>query len=170
MDVVNPATGKPFTKCPRADVAQLNDAVAAAKAAFPAWRRKPWAERKKLLLALADALTKHQEEFARLLTLEQGKPLMHAQFEIGGSSAMIQACAEMEIQPKLVREDATQKIVQVRTPLGVVAAITPWNFPVILLMIKVAPALLSGNTVVCKPAPTTPLTTLRFCELAASIL
>ena len=170
MDVVNPATGKPFVKCPRADVAQLNEAVAAAKAAFPAWSRKSWAERKKLLLALADALTKHQDEFARLLTQEQGKPLMHAQFEIGGSIAMIQAFAEMEIQPKLVREDATQKIVQIRTPLGVVAAITPWNFPVILLMIKVAPALLSGNTVVAKPAPTTPLTTLRFCELAASIL
>jgi acyl-CoA reductase-like NAD-dependent aldehyde dehydrogenase len=170
MDVINPATGKSFIQCPRSDVAQLNAAVAAAKAAFPAWSRKSWEERRKLLLALADALTKRQEEFARLMTLEQGKPLMQAQFEIGGAIAMITTFAEMKIEPKLLREDATQKIVQLRTPLGVVAAITPWNFPMILLMIKLAPALLSGNTVVAKPAPTTPLTTLLFGELASKIL
>ena len=91
MDVINPATGKSLVQCPRADVAQLNAAVAAAKAAFPAWSRKPWEERRSLLLALADALTKRQDEFARLMTLEQGKPLMQAQFEIGGAIAMIHA-------------------------------------------------------------------------------
>jgi len=170
MDVINPATGKPLVQCPRADVAQLNDAVAAAKAAFPAWSRRSWEERRQYLVALADALAKHQDEFARLLTLEQGKPLMQAQFEMGGAIAMIQAFTEMKIEPKVLREDATQKIVQLRAPLGVVAAITPWNFPMILLMIKLAPALAAGNTVVAKPAPTTPLTTLKFGELAASIL
>src|SRR6185503_10067216 len=70
MDVINPATGKSFVQCPRADQAQLNEAVAAAKAAFPAWSRKSWDERRRLLLALADALLKHQDEFARLMTLE----------------------------------------------------------------------------------------------------
>jgi acyl-CoA reductase-like NAD-dependent aldehyde dehydrogenase len=170
MDVINPATGKPFIQCPRADSAQLNEAVAAAKAAFPAWSRKPWSERRELLLALANALTKRQDEFAKLMTLEQGKPLMQAGFEIGGAIAMLTTFAEMTIEPKVLREDATQKIVQLRTPLGVVAAITPWNFPMILLMIKLAPALLSGNTVVAKPAPTTPLTTLLFGELASKIL
>jgi acyl-CoA reductase-like NAD-dependent aldehyde dehydrogenase len=170
MDVINPATGRSFVACPRADVAQLNDAVAAAKAAFPAWSRTSWAERRSALLALADALEKRLDEFAQLMTLEQGKPLMGAQFEIGGAIAMIRAFTEMTIEPKTLREDATQKIVQLRVPLGVVAAITPWNFPMILLMIKLAPALISGNTVVAKPAPTTPLTTLRFGELAASIL
>lgn len=170
MDVINPATGKSFVACPRADVAQLNEAVAAAKAAFPAWSRKPWAERRGLLLALAEALAARHEEFARLLTLEQGKPLMQAQYEIGGAIAMLNTFAEMKIEPRLIREDATSKIVQLRTPLGVVAAITPWNFPMILLMIKLAPALLSGNTVVAKPAPTTPLTTLLFGELASAIL
>jgi acyl-CoA reductase-like NAD-dependent aldehyde dehydrogenase len=168
--VINPATGKSFVQCPRADVAQLNEAVAAAKAAFPAWSRKSWDERRRALIALADALTKRSDEFAALLTQEQGKPFMQAQFEMGGAIAMIHAFAEMEIVPKVLREDATQKIVQLRAPLGVVAAITPWNFPMILLMIKVAPALLAGNTVVAKPAPTTPLTTLKFGELAASIL
>jgi acyl-CoA reductase-like NAD-dependent aldehyde dehydrogenase len=170
MDVVNPATGKPFVQCPRADVNQLNEAVAAAKRAFPGWSRRSWDERRALLVQLADALAKHQDEFARLMTLEQGKPLMGARFEIGGAIAMIQAFTEMKIEPRVLREDATQKIVQLRAPLGVVAAITPWNFPMILLMIKLAPALISGNTVVAKPAPTTPLTTLRFGELAASIL
>src|SRR5215831_2512680 len=162
LDVINPATGRVLVTGPRADVAQLNDAVAAAKAAFPAWSRKPWAQRRQLLVALADALTQRQDEFARLMTLEQGKPLMQAQFEIGGAIAMIHAFTEMKIEPRVLREDATQKIVQLRAPLGVVAAITPWNFPMILLMIKLAPALISGNTVVAKPAPTTPLTTLRF--------
>jgi acyl-CoA reductase-like NAD-dependent aldehyde dehydrogenase len=168
--VINPATGKSFVSCPRADVAQLNEAVAAAKAAFPAWSRKSWDERRRLLLALADALTQRSDEFAALLTQEQGKPFMQAQFEMGGAIAMIHAFAEMKIVPKVLKEDDTQKIVLNRAPLGVVAAITPWNFPMILLMIKVAPALLAGNTVVAKPAPTTPLTTLKFGELAASIL
>jgi acyl-CoA reductase-like NAD-dependent aldehyde dehydrogenase len=170
MDVINPATGQALTACPRADVTQLNEAVAAAQAAFPAWSRKSWQERRQSLLALADALAKRQDEFARIMTLEQGKPFMQAQFEIGGAIAMIHAFADMKIEPRVLREDATQKIVQLRAPLGVVAAITPWNFPMILLMIKVAPALIAGNTVVAKPAPTTPLTTLLFGELAASIL
>ncbi len=170
MDVINPATGQSFVQCPRADVNQLNEAVGAAKRAFPGWSRRSWEDRRQLLLQLAEALTRHQDEFARLLTLEQGKPLMQAQFEIGGAIAMILAFTEMKIEPKLLREDATQKIMQLRVPLGVVAAITPWNFPMILLMIKLAPALIAGNTVVAKPAPTTPLTTLRFGELAASIL
>jgi len=170
MDVINPATGKPLTQCPRADLAQLNDAVSAARSAFPGWSRTSWDERRRLLIALADALEARLEEFAQLMTLEQGKPLMGARFEIGGAVAMIRAFTEMKIEPKTLREDATQKIVQLRAPLGVVAAITPWNFPMILLMIKLAPALVSGNTVVAKPAPTTPLTALRFGELAASIL
>jgi acyl-CoA reductase-like NAD-dependent aldehyde dehydrogenase len=76
----------------------------------------------------------------------------------------------MDLNDKVLKEDATQRIVQRRTPLGVVATITPWNFPMILLMIKIPPALLAGNTVVAKPAPTTPLTTLRFGELCAEIL
>ncbi len=170
MDVINPATGRSFVRCPRADLAQLNEAVAAAKAAFPAWSRTAWAERRRLLLELRDAFAGQAEEFAQLMTLEQGKPLLQARFEIGGAIAMIGSFAEMKLEPRLLREDATQKIVQLRVPLGPVAAITPWNFPLILLMIKVAPALLAGNTVVAKPAPTTPLTTLRFGELAASIL
>jgi acyl-CoA reductase-like NAD-dependent aldehyde dehydrogenase len=170
LDVINPATGKLLTQCARADRAQLNAAVSAAKLAFPAWSTTPIEIRRKTLLKIAEALEARSAEFARLLTLEQGKPLTFATYEIGGSVAMIRAFAAMDLPSKVLRETATERIVQNRAPLGVVAAITPWNFPLILLMLKVAPALLAGNTVVAKPAPTTPLTTLLFGELASELL
>jgi acyl-CoA reductase-like NAD-dependent aldehyde dehydrogenase len=170
LEVVNPATAKAFTRCARADKAQLNAAVAAAKAAFSTWSAKPIEDRRQRLLAIADALESRKEEFSRLLTLEQGKPLAHAGGEIIGSVAMIRAFAAMDLPEKILRESDAERIVQQRTPLGVIAAITPWNYPLILLMIKVAPALLAGNTVVAKPAPTTPLTTLLFGELCVEFL
>jgi acyl-CoA reductase-like NAD-dependent aldehyde dehydrogenase len=170
FEVINPATEQVLALCPRADLSQLNAAVAAAKAAFPAWAAKSLVDRRQVLLKVADALHARIEEFARLLTLEQGKPLPQAKGEIAGSAAMIRAFAAMELPLKILKDAGGKRIVQQRVPLGVVAAITPWNFPVILLMIKVAPALLAGNTVVVKPAPTTPLTTLRFGELCAQIL
>jgi acyl-CoA reductase-like NAD-dependent aldehyde dehydrogenase len=170
LDVINPATGRILTAAPRADRAQLDQAVAAAEAAFPAWSARPLSERSALLIKLADALEAEQGEFARLLTEEQGKPLPHALGEIATSVAAIRYFGSLDLPPEVLKEDATQKVVRQRKPLGVVAAITPWNFPVLLLVIKVAPALLAGNTVVAKPAPTTPLTTLRFGELCARIL
>ena len=169
FDVINPATGQVLAKCPRADRAQLDQAVAAARAAYPAWSATPIAERRRLLLKLADALAARSDEFARLLTQEQGKPFPMAQGEIFGSVAAIQTFAAMDLPERVLKEDDTQRVVQRRSPLGVVGTITPWNFPMILLMIKVPPALLAGNTVVSKPAPTTPLTTLRFGELCNEI-
>lgn len=168
-DVINPATEQPVAACPRADLAQLNQAVAAAKAAFPAWAATPIAERRRLILKLADELAARSDELARLLTQEQGKPLAGAQYEIGGAIGITRVLASMDIPLKVLKDDASGRIVQQRTPLGVVAAITPWNFPLILLMTKVAPALLAGNTVIAKPAPTTPLTTLRLGELCAAV-
>jgi acyl-CoA reductase-like NAD-dependent aldehyde dehydrogenase len=170
LDVINPATGRTLTVAPRADRAQLEQAVAAAKAAFPTWSATPLRQRAALLVELADALEAEQAGFARLLTEEQGKPLPEANFEIGYSIAALRYFAALDLPPEMLKEDATRKVVRQHKPLGVVAAITPWNFPVLLLMIKVAPALLAGNTLVAKPAPTTPLTTLRFGELCARIL
>src|ERR1700733_4525010 len=170
LDVINPATGKLLTRCARADKAQLDAAVAAAKAAFPAWAATPIESRRQALGRIADALEARSAEFARLLTEEQGKPLALAGYEVGGSVAMIRAFVAMDLPVKILRENDSERIVQQHAPLGVVAAITPWNFPLILLMIKVAPALLAGNTVVAKPAPTTPLTTLLFGELCAQLL
>jgi acyl-CoA reductase-like NAD-dependent aldehyde dehydrogenase len=170
LDVINPATGGILTSAPRADRAQLEEAVAAAKAAFPTWSAQPLRQRSALLVKLAEALEAEQGAFARLLTEEQGKPLSDAQGEIAFSIAAIRYFATLDLPLEVLKDDATQKVVRQHKPLGVVAAITPWNFPVLLLMIKVAPALLAGNTVVAKPAPTTPLTTLKFGELCAKIL
>jgi acyl-CoA reductase-like NAD-dependent aldehyde dehydrogenase len=168
--VVNPATGAAFAECPKADLAQLDSAVAAATAAFPAWSALPVDERAGKLRQLADALEARTSEFASLLTTEQGKPLDQAMGEVFGSIYILRAFSEMRIEPKIVRDTGANKVVEHRTPLGVVAAITPWNFPLILLMNKVGPALISGNTMVVKPAPTTPLTTLLFAELCRDVL
>jgi acyl-CoA reductase-like NAD-dependent aldehyde dehydrogenase len=170
LDVINPATEEVLAAAPRADRAQLDAAIAAAKAAFPAWSAKPIRERGALLARLANALEARQDEFARLLTLEQGKPLSEAQWEIGFTIDIIRHHATLDLPDEVLKEDATRKIVRQHIPLGVVAAIVPWNFPMILLVIKVAPALLAGDTLVAKPAPTTPLTTLRFGEICSEIL
>jgi acyl-CoA reductase-like NAD-dependent aldehyde dehydrogenase len=170
LEVVNPATGRWLATCARADKAQLLAAVAAAKTAFPAWSATSIDTRRAALLKISDALEARAAEFARLLTQEQGKPLVHAADEIGQAVAMIRVFAAMSLPCKVLRENDRERIVQQHLPLGVVAAITPWNFPMMLLMIKVAPALLAGNTVVAKPAATTPLTTLLFGEVAAELL
>ncbi|HWT99966.1 MAG TPA: aldehyde dehydrogenase family protein [Terriglobales bacterium] len=170
LAVVNPATEEVLAEAPRADRAQLDAAVAAAKAAFPAWSNLALKDRAALLLRLAEALDRHQTAFARLLTGEQGKPLPQAEREIGGAIAFLRYFASLDLPQKTLKEDATQRVVEHRTPLGVVATITPWNYPVLLLINKIAPALLAGNCVVAKPAPTTPLTTLLLGELCADIL
>jgi acyl-CoA reductase-like NAD-dependent aldehyde dehydrogenase len=170
LDVVNPATEEILASCPRADLNQLNQAVAAAKAAFATWKNVPIERRRQLLGKLGDGLESRTAELARLLTQEQGKPLPAAMHEIRGAVGMIRAFAAMELKPQVLRETDQVRIVRQRAPLGVVAAITPWNFPLVLLMLKVPPALLAGNTVVVKPAPTTPLTTLRFGEICAEVL
>ncbi|MBB4641141.1 aldehyde dehydrogenase family protein [Rhizorhapis suberifaciens] len=170
FDIVNPASGEAFAKCPRADEALLNEAVEAAKAAFPAWSRKPIEERAGTINALADQLQSRAEEFARLLTQEQGKPLNQAMNEVMGSVFTLKAFASMRLEPKVLRQEGSSTVVEHRAPLGVVAAITPWNFPLILLMNKLGPALLAGNTMVVKPAPTTPLTSLLFGDICREIL
>jgi acyl-CoA reductase-like NAD-dependent aldehyde dehydrogenase len=170
LDVINPATGAILTTAPRADRAQLEEAVAAAKTAFPAWSATPLKKRAALLVKLAEALEAQQDQFARLLTEEQGKPLPQALWEIAFSIAVLRYFATLDLPLEVLKEDGTQKVVRQHRPLGVVAAITPWNVPLLVLMIKVAPALLAGNTVVAKPAPTTPLTTLKFGALCARIL
>jgi acyl-CoA reductase-like NAD-dependent aldehyde dehydrogenase len=170
LEVINPATGRILTAAPRADRAQLDQAVSAAKTAFPIWSATPLRQRAALLVKLAEALEAEQGAFARLLTQEQGKPLPQALWEIDWAIGTIRYFATLDLPTEVLKEDATQKVVRLHKPLGVVAAITPWNFPLVLLIFKVAPALLAGSTVVAKPAPTTPLTTLRFGELCARLL
>ena len=170
LDVVNPATEEVFATCGRADMAQLEDAVAAAKRAFPAWSKLGVPARRGHLFGIADELEGRSDEFARLLTREQGKPLGQAAAEVAATVAVVRTLGALTLEPRVLDENATATIFEHRTPLGVVAAITPWNFPLQILAIKVAPALLAGNTVVAKPAPTTPLTTLLFADLCRAHL
>ena len=170
LEVINPATGKMFATAPRADEGQLNQAVAAAKKAFPGWSALSFQEREAKLNALAEALDSRAAEFARLLTQEQGKPLAEASAEITGAVWGLRAFATMRPDTKVLRETESERIVELRKPLGVVAAIVPWNFPLLLMVMKIGPGLVTGNTFVVKPAPSTPLTTLKFGELASRIL
>lgn len=170
LEVVNPATGLVAEQCGCADVSQLNLAVKAAKAAFPAWSALGFDKRRTTLEALADAMDDRAADLARLLTMEQGKPLAQAQEEVGASIYGLRAFAAMKLETRTIRETASERIIEQRTPLGVVGAITPWNFPVAMFIMKIGPALITGNTVVAKPAPTTPLTALLIGELAAPLL
>jgi acyl-CoA reductase-like NAD-dependent aldehyde dehydrogenase len=161
MAVINPATEETIVECPRASESQLNLAVAAAKEAFPAWSATNIEERKKVIGAIADVIEANATELAQLLTQEQGKPLADATGEVYGTAAFFRYFMSLDLP---VRVEAHRK------PLGVVGAIVPWNFPLILMAFKVPPALIAGNTMVLKPAPTTPLSTLRLGELIKDIV
>ena len=165
MEVLNPATEESVATCPRASKAQLDKAVAAAKAAFPAWRDTPIAERRAALVAMADIIQANAPELARLLTQEQGKPIEAATGEVYGASAFFRYFSTLDLPIKVLDDGPGRKVEVRRRALGVVGAIVPWNFPIILMAFKVPAALLAGNTVVLKPAATTPLSTLRFAEL-----
>jgi len=170
FDVINPATEQVVARSPKADVTQLEAAVAAAKAAFPAWAAKTQDERAALVETIADRLLARADEFARLLTSEQGKPLDQAHYEIMGTVFTLKGFAQMRVTDKVLIDEAGHQVFEHRTPLGVCAAITPWNFPLVLLANKLGPCLVTGNTMVAKPAPTTSLTTLLFGEILADVL
>lgn len=169
MEVINPATEEVLARCPRASATQLDAAVAAAKAAFPAWARRPIDERRAMLLLLADALAARAEAFARLLTQEQGKPLAESGAEIAYTEAFIRHLATVDLPMRVIEDGDARRVEAHRRPLGVVGAIIPWNFPVLIVAFKLPLALLAGNTMVIKPAPTTPLATLKLGELIADI-
>jgi len=169
MEVINPATEEVLSLCPRGSAAQLDAAVAAAKAAFPSWSRTAPAARRAMLLMLADRLAARAGEFARLLTQEQGKPLAESTAEIAYTEAFIRHLATLELGTRLIEDGENRRVEMRRRPLGVVGAIIPWNFPVLIVAFKLPLALLAGNTIVVKPAPTTPLTTLLLGELCAGI-
>lgn len=171
FDVMNPATGQILAQAPAGTAEQLEDAIAAAKSAFKGWSALSYDEREQYLIAYADALQVHRDELSVLLTLEQGKPLKTmAEPEVDQAISWIRQIAARRIPVEIVEENDSHIVELHHTPLGVVGAITPWNFPVLLALWKVAPALLTGNTMVIKPSPFTPLTTLRFGQIAQSVL
>jgi acyl-CoA reductase-like NAD-dependent aldehyde dehydrogenase len=170
--VTDPATGQPVDQAPAATPAEVDAAVQAAAGAFPAWRRSDAGERAAHLARLAEVAEAHAGELVALLTREQGKPTLEAQGELRHFLGGLRYYAEAATKPRGSYQELPSQFgpaygLVVRRPIGVVAAITPWNFPLTLLGNKVGPALATGNTVVAKPAETTPLTTLRVAELAA---
>ena len=169
LDVINPATGQPFARIARANSDQLEEAVAAAKAAAPAWAALSYEERGAMIARLADGLEARKDEIAKLVTTEQGKPLAQAMGEVIGSIYQLRHYAAQRLETKTLKDNDKVRIIEHRTPLGVVAAITPWNFPFMMVTQKIGPALITGNTVVAKPAPTTPMSALKIAEVAADI-
>lgn len=170
MDVVNPATGDVFAQAPDASPAQLDEAVAAARSAFPAWKRRPLSERQEAVRQIGEAILAHLDELKRLLTREHGKPHADAERELRGAAHWCATYATFDL-PEIVTIDTPERrSVTRRVPIGVVGAIAPWNFPVSLAIWKLAPALVAGNTVVVKPSPFTPLATLKLGELIRDLV
>lgn len=170
--VINPATGEVAGMAPEATAEHVDRAVAAARAAFRSWRATSEETRRAACHALADHIASHAEKLARLLTLEQGKPLnaMGSRFELQGAQAWARYAAQLELPVETVQGDERGKVEIHRRPVGVVASITPWNWPLMVAVWHVLPAIRTGNTVVIKPSPFTPLSTLCMIEIMAAEL
>ncbi len=171
FEVHNPATGEVVAMAPSGSRDQMEQAIAAAKAAQPKWAALPWEERSAYITAYADALEANKADIITLLTTEQGKPRhTMATVEVDYAIYWVREVAKRKLAEEVI-EDTDQHVVKVvHTPLGVVGAITPWNFPILLGLWKIAPCLMTGNTMVMKPSPYTPLGTLRLGEIAAKVL
>jgi acyl-CoA reductase-like NAD-dependent aldehyde dehydrogenase len=168
--VVNPATGAVFASAPDCSIPQLHTAVEAAQRAFTSWRERPLEERRARLREIATLIRAHQGELARMLTQEQGKPTVTANREVAGSARWIEYTAQLDIPHEVIALDGRRTAEVTRRPYGVVAGIVPWNYPLMSACWKIAPALLAGNTIIIKPSPFTPLTTLRLGELLLDTL
>lgn len=165
MEVVNPATEEVIAEVPACGKDELDRAVDAARRAFKSWRKTPMEARQKAVQAIAAAIKENADELFRLLTSEQGKPHQQAQMEIYGAAGLAAAQSTLTLDD-VINEDSETRLSRTRrVPVGVVGGIVPWNFPVMMAIQKIVPAMISGCTIVLKPSPFTPLTTLRIAEL-----
>ncbi|KAG8704462.1 hypothetical protein FRC08_002216 [Ceratobasidium sp. 394] len=160
LDVVNPGTQEKIAQVPVATKEQLDETVAAARAAFPAWSATPIDERAAVLNKIADVLEKNAEEYKKSITLENGRPLNG--FETDFAVTWLRGTSKLRLPNQVIEDNEHQKTVERYTPIGVCGCIVPWNAPLLLCVTKVASGLLTGNTLIIKPSPFTPLTTLRF--------
>jgi acyl-CoA reductase-like NAD-dependent aldehyde dehydrogenase len=172
FDVRNPSTGAVAGTAPNGTRADLDAAVAAAQTAFRSWSLKSDTELAEACMAVTGKINAHAEELAVLLTQEQGKPLngMGSRFEMGGAGAWAGYTAGLSLPVRTLQDNEQGRIELHRKPVGVVGSITPWNYPVLIAVWHILPALRTGNTVVVKPSPYTPLATLRFVELINEVL
>ena len=169
LDVDNPATGALLGQVPRMGAAETDKAIAAAQQALPAWREKTAAERSAILYRWYALLMQHQQDLGRLMTLEQGKPLAESTGEIAYAASFLQWFAEEARRAygdTIPAPKPGQHLVVIRQPVGVSAAITPWNFPASMITRKAGAALAAGCTMVVKPASATPYSALALAELA----
>src|SRR5690606_28616253 len=169
FDVIDPATGAVHGAAPECTEKQLDAAMESAAKAYRDWRSDEGARRDALKQA-AGALMAAVDDIAPVLTAEQGKPLGEAAMEVFGAGVWLQYYADLEIPRQVIQDDDAARVEVLQRPLGVVAAITPWNFPLVLASWKIAPALLAGNTMVLKPSPFTPLSTLKLGEVLRDVL
>jgi acyl-CoA reductase-like NAD-dependent aldehyde dehydrogenase len=172
-DVRNPAnTEEVVGQAPVGTKAHLGQAVEAAAKAYQSWKNSSDAERVAACQAIAKVCEDNAEELATLVTMEQGKPLggIGSQFELGGCAAWAGYTAGLSLPEKVIEDSAERHVVQQRIPLGVVGSITPWNWPLIIAIWHIVPGIRTGNTVVIKPSPFTPLGTLRMVELFNEVL
>lgn len=167
--VIDPTIGEAFAEAPDCSVEQLDDAVAAANRALPGWQADE-GRRRAALRACAEVLLGAREEIADLLCGEQGKPRRTALFEVGEAARWLSFAADLPLDEPVIQDDEVGLARLVHRPLGVVAAITAWNYPILFVGWKVGPALLAGNTMVLKPSPFTPMATLRAGELLLGVL
>ncbi|EAX8736909.1 NADP-dependent succinate-semialdehyde dehydrogenase [Salmonella enterica] len=169
IPVSNPANGKPLGNVPKMGAEEARDAIDAANRALPAWRALTAKERATILRRWFNLMMEHQDDLARLMTLEQGKPLAEAKGEISYAASFIEWFAE---EGKRIYGDtipghqADKRLLVIKQPIGVTAAITPWNFPSAMITRKAGPALAAGCTMVLKPASQTPFSALALAELA----
>ena len=172
FDVYDPASGDLVAQAPAASRAQLDAAITAARRAFADWSMRPEADRKAAVLKMADIIEANAGSLAELITREQGKPLagLGSQWEIGGAIGWTRFTASLNLPVETIQDDSTAKVTLHRKPIGVVGSITPWNFPVMIAIWHIMPAIQAGNTVVLKPSPNTPLATLRLGRLLQDAL
>lgn len=172
FDVLNPATGAVIGAVANATIDDLDRAVAAAKAAYPAWSALPEVNRKAALGALAGKLEAHAAKLAKLVTQEQGKPLAGpgSTFEVGGAVAWAGYTASLDMPIKVLQDNDEGRVELHRKSLGVVGSITPWNWPLMIAIWHIIPALRAGNTVVIKPSPFTPLSTMLAVQIMNEVL
>jgi len=167
--VLNPANEEIIARVPDCTREQLDATISAAARVFPLWKAAPISTRKEILHTISDRLEANADQFMSLMTREQGKPHADAKGEMLRSALWFREFAKKDL-PVAIYEENGRRFESRHVPLGVVAAITPWNFPVALAAWKIAPALLAGNTVVWKPSPFTPLCALKLGELLVDIL
>lgn len=169
VSVINPATGNAIADVPHADTKDADAAIAAAKASQVEWAKVPFETRQSKLVELADAINANGEELARILTSEQGKPLAEAQGEVAWAEGYLRHYATLELPDRVIQDDEAALIELQHKPLGVVVGIVAWNFPLLMPVWKIGPAVLAGNSIVLKPAPTTPLSALKLGEICNEI-